>query len=647
MLPNLSFKDIMTKTQTNDFFIACKQSRIESTTSFYGCFYIGPFDETLSQTLANDLRRTLLSELTGLAITKIEIEGVLHKFSTLQGMKESVLDLICNLQNVVLKKKQDDFFIQKNIKTTKKTYTGFLKVSGPRIIKAIDLKLPQSIQCVDPNQYIATLAEDGILNMKFSINEGKNIIKQKTNNLDVTTLKKRNILIQNFKKNLTTSQKDKTYLSLIKPPNTSSLELNQETSFSTFNSEMFDSMSSVAKSNYTSEFIDKTSNKGQALSNVIPLDAVFMPVTKVNCIIEENNLYSDFSTDFSKNYNNPILESKKASFLEQTLDSTSMFHLSNYNSIYENCLLLKTNKLNKFKNKLLPWQSNNYYYNLVPTTNFLDKTLEVKYAPKLTKLKTFLGLGSSFIIPSSPSLKRLSLKNLIQRNSQGKITNVNQKESLISTNNYLFGKSTQYKKLKTILKTSSQSFKINSIHSLNNEFLTMEYSKILELKPLRKKAQLIVEIWTNGSIHPREALYKAFSFLANNFLKLQNVKTIGSTFKSDYVYSNIKNSYFNQYSKNIALNNTQNAMFTTPKVQQETLQLKKINQTEISSLSVPIALFKMSLRTYTALKKAGIFTLHDLLKHSKNDLLKTKNLGTKSLYEIENILANMSLSLKN
>lgn len=632
MLPNLSFKDIMTKTQTNDFFIACKQSRIESTTSFYGCFYIGPFDETLSQTLANDLRRTLLSELTGLAITKIEIEGVLHKFSTLQGMKESVLDLICNLQNVVFKKKQDTSFIDKNIKMTKKTYTGFLKVSGPRIIKAIDLKLPQSIQCVDPNQYIATLAEDGILNMKFSINEGKNIIKQKTNNLDVTTLKKRNILIQNFKKNLNISQKDKTYSSLIKPINGSALELNQETSFSTKDSETFDSMSSVAKSNYTSEVIDKTSNN-LSLSNVIPLDAVFMPVTKVNCIIEENNLYSDFSTDFSKNYNNTILESKNASFLEQTLDSTSIFHLSNYNSIYETCLLIKNNNLNKLNNKALPWQSNNYYYNLVPTTN-------------LTKLKTFLGLGSSFIIPSSPSLKHLSFKNVAQKNLLGKITNLNKKESLI-TNNYSFVKSTQYKQLKTILKKSSQSFKINSIHSLNNEFLTMEYAKILELKPLRKKSQLIVEIWTNGSIHPREALYKSFSFLANNFLKLQNVKTLGSTFKSDYIYGNIKNSYFNQYSKNITLNTTQNTMVTAPKVQQETGEFKKFNQKTINSLSVPIALLKTSLRTYTALKKAGIFTLNDLLKYSKNDLLKTQKLSTKSLYEIETILANINLALKN
>ena len=76
MIPNTNLKNIMTKTQTTDFFLACKESRIENNTSFYGCFYLGPFDDSLSQTLANDLRRTLLSELTGLAITSIEIEGM-------------------------------------------------------------------------------------------------------------------------------------------------------------------------------------------------------------------------------------------------------------------------------------------------------------------------------------------------------------------------------------------------------------------------------------------------------------------------------------------------------------------------------------------------------------------------------------------
>ncbi|EFJ38900.1 hypothetical protein VOLCADRAFT_72193, partial [Volvox carteri f. nagariensis] len=135
--------------QTTDFFIACKESRIENNTSFYGCFYLGPFDDSLSQTIANDIRRTLLSELTSLAITSIEIEGILHKYSSLPGMKETVLDLICNLQSIVLKK-QEISFTNITLRSTKKTYRGFLNVSGPRVIKAMDLKLPSGLQCVDP-----------------------------------------------------------------------------------------------------------------------------------------------------------------------------------------------------------------------------------------------------------------------------------------------------------------------------------------------------------------------------------------------------------------------------------------------------------------------------------------------------------------
>ena len=253
---NVNFKNIMTKIKTNEFFVVCKESRIENNTSFYGCFYLGPFDDSLSQTLANDLRRTLLSELTGLAITSIEIEGVLHKFSSIPGMKESVLDLISNFQNIVLKKTNTAAQETKcETSKTKKTYTGFLNVNGPRIIKAKDLKLPSGLQCVDPNQYIATLAQDGFLSIKFNINEGKNFIKQKPSNLDVNKLKKRNILMQDLK------------LRFLK-----------------------------TKTN-NSNITFSNNRLKQSFCNTIPLDAVFMPVTKINCIVEENKLFTDFSTD--------------------------------------------------------------------------------------------------------------------------------------------------------------------------------------------------------------------------------------------------------------------------------------------------------------------------------------------------------------
>ncbi len=697
MLPNTNFKDIMTKTRpfggTNDFFILCKESRIEKSTSFYGCFYLGPFDESVSQTLANDLRRTLLSELPGLAITSVEIEGVLHKFSSLPGMKESVLDFICNLQTVVLKKQP---FLRQQ---SKKTYTGFLKVSGPRVIKAIDLKLPPSLQCVDPNQYIATLAEDGVVNMKFTINEGKNYIKQKPHNLDVTVLKKRNLLLQNFK--------------------------NQK-------------------------------NKKVSLSNPIPLDAVFMPVTKVNCMIEENNIYSDFTTDFS------AIRAMSAKQLQKGSEGTSintmqLVNFGDYNSISQlNTFLVEqrfaqraTKRAEgltaKSENiKLIPWHSNAFYYcflnydNVNKIQTFLGSS-KVSLRLAARDEKRTVQVGHKFLVsaPNAPALQAKD-KNLMRLEPQRGVTKKTPDQIVSLTNVRPFGGTISY----SLGQRVSNKFKNNVVNrtsplAINKEkgapfsegplgiysvqsayqlpsglskaqhpgldltfdfaFCEREYANFLKLKPLSKKYQLIVEIWTNGSIHPRQALYNSFTFLANIFISLQNVKMAGSMFKSELTYGNIKASYFNNYG-NIRFPSPEGAQrigaFAStsgplglsaqrlslasegrvltqlprnilpkgaPKGQQRDAQYMKApegakdidKETEgqytvhkTSVVTAPIGLLKISLRTYTALKKAKIFVLSDLLKYTKQDLLKIKNLGTKSLYEIENSLFSLSLCLK-
>lgn len=153
----------------NDFFLSCKESRIDSPRSFYGSFYLGPFSGSQSLTVANALRRTLLSELTGISITSVVIQGALHEFSTLPGVRESVLDLLLNFKEIVLKTNS----------SLKKTQTGYLQAYGPGVVRACDLKLPPFIQCVDPDQYIATLSQDGSLIVKFTINEGQNYVVQK------------------------------------------------------------------------------------------------------------------------------------------------------------------------------------------------------------------------------------------------------------------------------------------------------------------------------------------------------------------------------------------------------------------------------------------------------------------------------------
>ena len=148
--------------------LSCIESRVENSRNFYGRFQLGPFVLGQGLTIANSLRRSLLSEISGLAITAVEIEGVAHEYSTIEGIRESVLDILLNIKQIVL---TSDFQIQE-------PQVAFLQVQGPGIVRAKDIKLPISIQSVDPEQYIATLLYDGLLKMKFMICRGKNYLVQ-------------------------------------------------------------------------------------------------------------------------------------------------------------------------------------------------------------------------------------------------------------------------------------------------------------------------------------------------------------------------------------------------------------------------------------------------------------------------------------
>jgi DNA-directed RNA polymerase alpha subunit len=810
MLPNTNFKNIMTKTETTDFFIACKDSRVENNTSFYGCFYLGPFEDSLSQTLANDLRRTVLSELTGIAITSVEIEGVLHQFSSLPGMKETVLDLICNLQSIVLKK-QEINSTNITLRSTKKTYTGFLNVNGPRVIKAIDLKLPAGLQCVDPNQYIATLAEDGILNMKFNINEGKNFIKQKPYNLDISVLKKRNILLQNFKKK--------------KPATSDKILFNNGIAKNNIQKQETSAGENLQSYNFGQQVLQITPILlKNSLSNPIPLDAVFMPVTKINCIIEENNLYSDFSTDTANFYNqltnvgnraynrhkikNPksnllfsnaiyknqakaeqmqnslTISKKKVNLSSPYSNFQSFLNTIDYNSIYETCLILQKNNTNdmylglgdfekkevvvsKLANntfvtkqfKLIPWQPNSFYF----TTDFGFK-LGLSDSLPLTSIEKQLSSSDNYYyknnnrlwlfkkqpLPSpysylqthfnlerqlanfSKYLRQIKLAGSSISDPLSGIANARSIASPFSKiktflgckNSALFTAQTKTKTIKNKIYFSTGDFRMTHIQKLSNQNKNkivktvlnkpvkvvkinrkrgpiwsathiangvnldnnIEYTKNLKLKPLRKKSHLIVEIWTNGSIHPRQALYQSFIFLSHNFLKLQTVKMLGSMFKSDLAYGNLKYSILNNYDmskinrafpsraqilnySHISSKNKEVKGRNTSTNRDASLKSSLYNKIEFcykkknfstntktslndikfylqTSLKAPIGILTISLRVYTALKKAGIFTLNDLITYSKNDLLKIKNVGTKSLFEIETSLSYLGLTLK-
>jgi DNA-directed RNA polymerase subunit alpha len=208
--------------------LSCIESRVENNRKFYGRFQLGPFDPGQGLTVANALRRTLLSELHGLGIFAVEIEGAKHEYSKLRGIQESVLDILLNFKKIVF---TSQFQIQH-------PQFGYLYFQGPGIVTAKDLKLPVSIQSVDPDQYIATLSYNGSLKVKFIICEEKNTLSftDRVSKFKYQFSEKKNQKIF-----------DKKYLS-----KDSDISLFSLTSF----------------------------------SNLLPLDVVCMPIDKVNFLLE-------------------------------------------------------------------------------------------------------------------------------------------------------------------------------------------------------------------------------------------------------------------------------------------------------------------------------------------------------------------------
>jgi DNA-directed RNA polymerase subunit alpha len=157
----------MTENNLRDFFLGCKECVLENPRSFYGSFTLGPFQNSQSLTLANALRRTLLTEIQNIAITHVEIAGVLHEYSLLEGIRESVLDILLAFKGIVLKT---------SLPFEKPLY-GYLNARGPGIVRASDLRLPPNVSCVDPDQYIATLSENANLCLRFTVSDFCNFYK--------------------------------------------------------------------------------------------------------------------------------------------------------------------------------------------------------------------------------------------------------------------------------------------------------------------------------------------------------------------------------------------------------------------------------------------------------------------------------------
>ena len=123
-------------------------------------FVVEPLEPGFGYTLGNTLRRTLLARIPGAAVTSIQIEGVQHEFSTIDGVVEDVVDIILNIKQVVIRMEGID------------EQTLYLSAKGAGEVKAGDLKVPTGIEVVNPDLVIATMSASGRLEMELNVGPG-------------------------------------------------------------------------------------------------------------------------------------------------------------------------------------------------------------------------------------------------------------------------------------------------------------------------------------------------------------------------------------------------------------------------------------------------------------------------------------------
>jgi DNA-directed RNA polymerase subunit alpha len=143
----------------------------ETLTPFYGKFEAEPFERGFGITIGNSLRRILISSssLQGAAITSVKIDGVLHEFSTVSGVKEDVTEIILNLKEVRLKLH------------TEGPKTIRVKAEGPKDLKAGDILTSDAVEILNPDHHIATLSRDGKLSMEMVVKTGRGYVSAERN----------------------------------------------------------------------------------------------------------------------------------------------------------------------------------------------------------------------------------------------------------------------------------------------------------------------------------------------------------------------------------------------------------------------------------------------------------------------------------
>ncbi len=142
----------------------------------HGVFVMEPLERGFGMTIGNSLRRVLLSCLPGGAVSSIKIDSVLHEFSTIEGVEEDVVNIVLNIKGLVV------------IMHTDSPKTLRIEAKGPKVVTAGDIITDSEVEIVNPEMYIATLNDDGQLNMEITVERGRGYVmadKNKTHNMPI------------------------------------------------------------------------------------------------------------------------------------------------------------------------------------------------------------------------------------------------------------------------------------------------------------------------------------------------------------------------------------------------------------------------------------------------------------------------------
>ena len=146
----------------------------------YGRFVVEPLERGYGTTLGNSLRRIMLSSLPGAAVSQVKIEGVLHEFSSIPGVKEDVTEIIMNIKSLAIK----------NSSETNEPKVSYIEFEGEGVVTGADIQADQDIEIMNPDQVIATLngGADSKLYMELTITKGRGYVsaeKGKTDDMPI------------------------------------------------------------------------------------------------------------------------------------------------------------------------------------------------------------------------------------------------------------------------------------------------------------------------------------------------------------------------------------------------------------------------------------------------------------------------------